>query len=69
MVSSRRHYEALTAAAESLQAALNALHNGLPTDLLSEDIRQVLHHLGTITGEITSADILKNIFSNFCIGK
>ena len=69
VVSSRRHYEALTAAAESLQAALNALHNGLPTDLLSEDIRQVLHHLGTITGEITSADILKNIFSNFCIGK
>lgn len=69
VVSSRRHYEALTAAAESLQAALNALHNGLPTDLLSEDIRQVLHHLGTITGEITSADILKNIFSSFCIGK
>jgi tRNA modification GTPase len=69
VVSSRRHYEALSSATDSLQSALNALHNGLPTDLLSEDIRQVLYHLGTITGEITSEDVLKNIFSNFCIGK
>lgn len=69
VVSSQRHYEALRESAESLQAALNALRNGLPTDLLSEDIRQVLYHLGTITGEITSEDILQNIFSRFCIGK
>ena len=69
VVSSQRHYEALRAAAESLSATLSALHNGLPTDLLSEDIRQVLYYLGTITGEITSEDVLKNIFSNFCIGK
>ncbi|MBR3703240.1 MAG: tRNA uridine-5-carboxymethylaminomethyl(34) synthesis GTPase MnmE, partial [Alistipes sp.] len=47
----------------------SALHNGLPTDLLSEDIRQVLYYLGTITGEITSEDVLQNIFSRFCIGK
>ena len=69
VVSSQRHYEALRESAESLQAALNALRTGLPTDLLSEDIRQVLYHLGTITGEITSEDVLQNIFSRFCIGK
>ena len=38
-------------------------------DLLAQDIREVLHHLGTITGEITSQDILNSIFSKFCIGK
>lgn len=69
VVSSQRHYEALRESAESLQAALSALRTGLPTDLLSEDIRQVLYHLGTITGEITSEDVLQNIFSRFCIGK
>ena len=69
VVSSQRHYEALRESAESLLAALNALRTGLPADLLSEDIRQVLYHLGTITGEITSDDVLQNIFSRFCIGK
>jgi len=69
VVSSARHREALDAAAESLRRALDALDAGLPADLLSEDIRPVLHHLGTITGEITSDDILRNIFSKFCIGK
>ena len=69
IVSSQRHYEALIQAQTSLQAALNALNLGISSDLLSEDIRQVMHHLGTITGEITSEDILKSIFSQFCIGK
>ena len=69
IVSSQRHYEALVQAQTSLQAALNALNLGISSDLLSEDIRQVMHHLGTITGEITSEDILKSIFSQFCIGK
>ena len=69
VVSSQRHYEALRESAESLQAALSAFRTGLPTDLLSEDIRQVLYHLGTITGEITSEDVLQNIFSLFFIGK
>ena len=69
IVSSQRHYEALVQAQTSLQAALNALDFGISSDLLSEDIRQVMHHLGTITGEITSEDILKSIFSQFCIGK
>ena len=69
IVSSQRHYEALVQAHISLQAALSALDYGISSDLLSEDIRQVMHHLGTITGEITSEDILKSIFSQFCIGK
>lgn len=69
IVSSQRHYEALRKAEESLTQSLEALNNGTPTDLLSEDIRQVMYHLGTITGEINSEDILKSIFSSFCIGK
>lgn len=69
LVSNRRHYDALCYAMESLDAAIIGLQNSLPTDLLSEDIRQVIYHIGTITGEITSDDILKTIFSTFCIGK
>ena len=69
IVSNHRHYEALCQADEALSTALKALHDGIPTDLVSEDIRLAIHHLGTITGEITSEDILKNIFSHFCIGK
>jgi tRNA modification GTPase len=69
IVSNHRHHEALCQAGEALTAALEALHNGIPTDLMSEDIRLAIHHLGTITGEITSEDILTNIFSHFCIGK
>ena len=69
IISNRRHYNALHQAGNALTAAITALHNNIPTDLLSEDIRLAIHHLGTITGEITSDDILKNIFSHFCIGK
>ena len=69
IVSNRRHYEALRQAADALQQSLQGLDSNLPTDLLSEDIRQVVYHIGTITGEITSDDILKTIFSTFCIGK
>lgn len=69
VVSNSRHLEALTAAGDALSKAFDALSAALPTDLLSEDIRQVLHHLGTITGQITTDDILGNIFSKFCIGK
>ena len=69
IISNRRHYNALHQAGNALIAAITALQNNTPTDLLSEDIRLAIHHLGTITGEITSDDILKNIFSHFCIGK
>lgn len=69
IVSTHRHAEALRQADRALQAALSALDDGLPTDLLSEEIRQVIHHLGTITGTITTDEVLKSIFSKFCIGK
>lgn len=69
IVSNSRHYDALTSAYDALLRALDALDNSLPSDLLSEDIRQVVHFLGTITGEITTDDVLKSIFSKFCIGK
>ena len=71
VVSNNRHYEALTTAREALGRALDGLGNGLPADLLSEDIRQVIHHLGSITsrGAIAPDEVLQNIFSKFCIGK
>lgn len=69
VVSNLRHREALRAARSSLRRALAALTDGLPTDLLSEELRSVLHHLGTITGQITTDEILYRIFSKFCVGK
>ena len=69
IVSSQRHYDALMQSRSALVSALSALDNGISSDLLSEDIRQVMHHLGTITGEITTTEILQSIFSRFCIGK
>lgn len=71
VVSNSRHAEALTAAHDALLRALDGLHEGLPTDLLSEEIRQVIGHIGTITGrgQITPDEVLQNIFSKFCIGK
>lgn len=69
IVSNSRHYEALLRSSESLSRGHKGLLDRTPTDLLSQDIRESLHHLGTITGEITTDEILGNIFSNFCIGK
>lgn len=71
VVSSSRHYEALTAAREALDRALRALRDDLPTDLLSEEIRQVTDRLGAITGRgvIAPDEVLRSIFSRFCIGK
>lgn len=71
VVSNSRHHEALTAARKSLAHALEGLDAALPTDLLSEEIREVIRHLGEITGRgvITPDEVLKNIFSNFCVGK
>lgn len=69
VVSNMRHYAALREAHTALTSARTAMDNSLPSDLLSEDIRRIVHHLGEITGEITSDDILQSIFSNFCIGK
>ncbi len=69
IVSNARHYECLNLASRALQSATDGMSNNLPTDLLCQDIREVLHHIGSITGEITTHDILSEIFSKFCIGK
>lgn len=70
-VSNTRHYEALTAAHEALTNALRGLATHLHTDLLSEEIRQVIRRLGDITGRgaILPDEVLGNIFSKFCVGK
>jgi tRNA modification GTPase len=64
-----RHYEALSKVSESLGRVLDGLDSSIPEDLIAIDIRQAIHYLGEITGEITSDEILGNIFKNFCIGK
>ncbi|MFI3331284.1 MAG: tRNA uridine-5-carboxymethylaminomethyl(34) synthesis GTPase MnmE [Rikenellaceae bacterium] len=69
IVSSTRHYHALLRAQESLERAHAAMQDNLPADLLSQDIKETLHFLGEITGEITTDDILGSIFTKFCIGK
>jgi len=69
IVTNTRHYEALKKAHESLQRAHEGLQNDLPTDLLAMDVRDVIHYLGEITGDISTDEILGNIFNNFCIGK
>ncbi len=69
IVSNIRHYELLKASLRALKAAKTGLREGLPTDLLCQETREVLHNLGAITGEITTNDILGEIFSKFCIGK
>lgn len=69
VVSNVRHYQALHQAQESLERAKESMMTDLSTDLLSQDIKETLHHLGMITGEITTDDILGSIFSKFCIGK
>ena len=69
IVTNARHYQALCRAAEALDRALAGLHDGLSGDLVSQDIREVVHHLGTITGQVTTHDLLGEIFANFCVGK
>ena len=69
IVSNSRHYAALTQASESLQSVLEGLDNHITGDFLAMDIRHSLNALGEITGEISSDDLLGNIFSKFCIGK
>ena len=69
VVSNSRHFEALTKALDSLNEVQKGLDQNISSDLVAIDIRQALHHLGEITGEITTDDLLGNIFANFCIGK
>ncbi len=69
VVSNSRHYEALLRAQEALHRSREALTMGISTDLVAQDIREVLGAIGEITGEVTTTDLLSEIFSKFCIGK
>ena len=69
VVTNVRHYEALTKANDAITQVTSALEMGIPGDLVAIDIRQALHFLGEITGEISTDELLGNIFSKFCIGK
>ena len=69
IITNSRHYDALIKALEEIKKVQQGLNSGLSGDLLAIDIRQALYHFGEITGEITSDDLLGNIFANFCIGK
>lgn len=69
LVTNIRHFEALTKANTDIQRAHEALMLNISGDLVAEDLRQCLIHLGEILGQITSDEVLSNIFSHFCIGK
>ncbi|MFM7024419.1 MAG: tRNA uridine-5-carboxymethylaminomethyl(34) synthesis GTPase MnmE [Flavobacteriales bacterium] len=69
IVSNSRHYDALSRAQQSLDAVLKGIQNQTPNDLVAIDIRTALFELGSITGEISTEDLLDSIFRDFCIGK
>ncbi len=69
MVTNIRHVEALQLTQAALERVLYGIDNPVTSDFLAMDIRQSLHHLGEITGTVTTDDLLENIFSKFCIGK
>jgi len=69
ILTNARHFEALSKADACLGTVLEGLESGISGDFLAMDIRQALYHLGEITGQVTTDDLLGNIFSRFCIGK
>jgi tRNA modification GTPase len=69
IVSNARHYEALSKSLQAIGDIRKGFDSNIPSDLVAIDIRKALHHLGTITGQITTDEILGNIFGKFCIGK
>lgn len=69
IVTNSRHYEALKHSAEDLKRVISAIDADIPADLIAQDLRAAIHHLGTITGTITTDTLLQTIFTRFCIGK
>lgn len=69
IISNARHLQALRQTYESLLSAREALAAGLSGDLVAIDVRAALYHLGSITGEVSTEEVLGNIFGKFCIGK
>ena len=69
IVTNVRHYEALTRALESIRRVQEGLNAGLSGDFISQDLRECIYHLSDIAGEVTTDQVLGNIFERFCIGK
>lgn len=69
VVTNMRHYEALQNALHAIQRVLDGMESGISSDFLAQDIRECMHYLGEITGQISTDEILGNIFSKFCVGK
>ena len=69
VVTNSRHYEALRKAGAALEKVRTSLSSGITPDLLAEDLREAINHLGAITGEVTPDEVLGEIFGRFCIGK
>lgn len=69
IVSNVRHYEILRNAHNAILRVLEGIDSGITNDFLAQDIRECLHYMGEITGEITNHEVLGHIFKNFCIGK
>lgn len=69
IVTNARHHRALVDAEAALNRAIDGINASLSGDFIAQDLRETLHHLSSITGTISTTDILQNIFSKFCIGK
>lgn len=69
IITNARHYEALTSALHAIQRVEKGLSSGLSGDFISQDLRECIYHLSDIMGEVTTDEVLGNIFRNFCVGK
>lgn len=69
IVTNARHYEALSKAHEAVKRVINDLKLGISGDFISQDLRECIHHLSDIIGDVAPSSVLQNIFKNFCIGK
>ncbi len=69
VVTNLRHQQELVNTEHALQLVIQGIEKGITNDIVAMEIRQALHHLREITGEITTDDLLENIFSKFCIGR
>ena len=69
LITNLRHYEALLNARGALLKVKEGLVSGLSAEFVAQDLKDALYHIGSITGEVTSSEILNNIFGRFCIGK
>ena len=69
IISNLRHYQCLSRSRENLLRAKDSAMNNMSGEFISVDLRNAINSLGEIIGEVTSEDILNNIFTKFCIGK